>query len=201
MNGMHVVPLDDIAFLREITSKNNACLIFDEVQTGVGRTGTFSYSQGIGMFPDIISMAKSLASGVPIGAVIMPESIAQHIKSGDLGTTFGGGMIAMAAHKATLEEIIQGNWMQHATEIFDYAYQRCNQLGIGLRGKGCLLGLVFESDTKTIRDELLKNGYITGSSNQANVIRLMPPINTPISVFSDFFDCLESIIVNPTSSH
>jgi acetylornithine/N-succinyldiaminopimelate aminotransferase len=194
MNGMWMLPKEDLQFLRDLCTEKNALLIFDEVQTGVGRTGTFSYSDGIGVYPDVITMAKSLASGIPIGAVIMPESISSHLKMGDLGTTFGGGMIAMAAHKATLLEIRDGNWMNHATELFAYASKRCAELGIGIRGKGCLIGLVFEQDSKAIRDALFEKGYITGSSNQANVTRLMPPVNTPMDVFEHFFDDLASIL-------
>lgn len=194
MNGMFVVPIQDLKKLRDLCSENNALLIFDEVQTGVGRTGTFSYSEGIGVSPDVITMAKSLASGIPIGAVFMPETIANHLKQGDLGTTFGGGMIAMAAHKATLEEIVAGNWMSHATELFNYATKRCAELGIGIRGKGCLIGLVLDKDSKDIRATLLEKGYITGSSNQANVIRLMPPVNTPKEIFKQFFDELAQLM-------
>lgn len=199
MFGMNVVPTTDIQFFREITQKNNALLIFDEVQTGVGRTGTFSYSQGIEIFPDLITMAKSLASGIPIGAVIMPKFISDEIKSGDLGTTFGGGMVAMAAHKATLEEIIHGNWMKSATELFSYAAQRCNKIGIGIRGKGCLIGLELSEDSKVIRQQLLEHGFITGSSNIPTIIRLMPPINTPQEIFTRFFDTLEKLLTIDSS--
>ena len=197
MNGMWCFQKSDLEFLRTICTQNNALLIFDEVQTGVGRTGTFSYSETIGVYPDVITMAKSLASGIPIGAVIMPNSISSHIKSGDLGTTFGGGMIAMAAHKATIQEIIDQNLMNHAIDLFDFATKRCEEIGIGIRGKGCLIGLVFSEDTKEIRAELMKKGYITGSSNQANVMRLMPPINTPLEIFEQFFTDL-ALILKPT---
>jgi acetylornithine/succinyldiaminopimelate/putrescine aminotransferase len=191
MNGMFVIAKESLQSLRELCSSNGALLIFDEVQTGVGRTGAFSYADVVGVYPDVITMAKSLASGIPIGAVITPESIANHLKQGDLGTTFGGGMIAMAAHKATIKEIIDGNWMNHATQLFSYAEKRCQQLDIGIRGKGCLIGLVFSDDTKSLRAKMLEKGFITGSSNQANVMRLMPPVNTPLSVFEQFFDELE----------
>lgn len=191
MNGMYVITVETLLFLRELCNTHGALLIFDEVQTGVGRTGAFSYAELVGVLPDVITMAKSLASGIPIGAVITQESIACHLKQGDLGTTFGGGMIAMAAHKATLQEILAGNWMEHATTLFAYAEKRSLQMGIGIRGKGCLIGLVFPDDTKNIRAKMLEKGFITGSSNQANVMRLMPPINTPLSIFETFFDELE----------
>lgn len=191
MNGMYVISVETLHYLRELCHTYGALLIFDEVQTGVGRTGSFSYAEVVGVYPDVITMAKSLASGIPIGAVITPESIANHLKHGDLGTTFGGGMVAMAAHKATLQEIVAGNWMEHATNLFEYAEKRCLEMGIGIRGKGCLIGLVFSDDTKNIRAKMLEKGFITGSSNQANVMRLMPPINTPISIFETFFDELE----------
>ncbi|TNE69421.1 aspartate aminotransferase family protein [bacterium] len=196
MNGMYVIPQESLIFLRDLCDSNNALLIFDEVQTGVGRTGTFSYSEGVGVYPDVITMAKSLASGIPIGALITPESIATHIKQGDLGTTFGGGMVAMAAHKATLEEIVSGDLMTHATELFAYASQRSEALNIKIHGKGCLIGLELPFDTKDIRAQLLEKGFITGSSNVASIMRLMPPINTPIEIFKQFFDTLEILLSN-----
>ncbi len=93
-------------------------LIFDEVQTGVGRTGTFSISEQYHMEPDLISLAKSLGSGVPVGAVLVSDDIAATVASGDQGTTFGGGMIAMAAVEATLRTVAEEDLMAHSAELF-----------------------------------------------------------------------------------
>src|SRR5580765_8022614 len=94
--------------LRELCDERGIILIYDEVQTGVGRTGGWFFAgseAGDGVVPDIVSLAKALGSGVPVGACLVTEKIAAHIKENDLGTTFGGGMIAMAAANATLEAI------------------------------------------------------------------------------------------------
>jgi len=94
--------------LRELCDERGIILIYDEVQTGVGRTGDWFFagsSAGDGVVADIISLAKSLGSGIPVGACLVTEKIASHIRENDLGTTFGGGMIAMAAVTATLEAI------------------------------------------------------------------------------------------------
>lgn len=194
MNGMHVIPKEDIAFMRQVSQQNSAFLIFDEVQTGVGRTGTFSYSDGIGIYPDLITMAKSLASGIPIGAIIMPQSVSSQLDYGDLGTTFGGGMIAMAAHQATLNEIIEGKWMKHASQIFEHCQKLAQTIDLELKGKGCLMGIDLKKDSKSIRSKLLEERFIVGGSSNPNVIRLMPPINTPLEIFDHFFDALEKQI-------
>src|SRR5437588_2063129 len=94
--------------LRELCDERHINLIYDEVQTGVGRTGEWFFAgsaAGDAAVPDIITLAKSLGSGIPVGACLVTEKIASHIKENDLGTTFGGGMVAMAAVTATLEAI------------------------------------------------------------------------------------------------
>ncbi len=103
MAGLYTAEASYFERLRAACDAAGALLIFDEVQTGVGRTGTFSISESLGVPPDLITLAKSLASGVPVGAVLASDAVAGHVKVGDQGTTFGGGMLAMAALTATLQ--------------------------------------------------------------------------------------------------
>src|SRR5205807_638640 len=94
--------------LRELCDQRGIVLIYDEVQTGIGRTGEWFFAgskAGVDVVPDIITLAKALGSGIPVGACLVAEKTASHIRENDLGTTFGGGMIAMAAVTATLEAI------------------------------------------------------------------------------------------------
>ena len=107
--------------LRALCNKLGIILIFDEVQTGIGRTGNWFFggselADGI-VVPDIISLAKSLGSGVPAGARLVNEKVSSHIKENDLGTTFGGGMLAMAAVLATLEAIEQDDMIANASAV------------------------------------------------------------------------------------
>jgi acetylornithine/N-succinyldiaminopimelate aminotransferase len=167
--------------LRELCDELGIMLIFDEVQTGVGRTGSwfFSGSDYAGRVEaDIITLAKSLGSGVPVGACLTGEKVSARIKTNDLGTTFGGGMLAMAAVLATLEAIEQDGMLANAKAVEDHLRERLREIPSvkGLRGKGCLLGIEFEADCKPVHARLLENKIITGTSSDARVLRLLPPL-------------------------
>ena len=108
MAGVTEAPPEFFRGLREICDEHGIILIFDEIQTGVGRTGNWFFGGSElagGVEPDIISLAKSLGSGVPVGACLVNDKVSANIKTNDLGTTFGGGMLAMAAVLGTLEAI------------------------------------------------------------------------------------------------
>ncbi|HEX8198438.1 MAG TPA: aminotransferase class III-fold pyridoxal phosphate-dependent enzyme [Pyrinomonadaceae bacterium] len=167
--------------LREICDERGICLIFDEVQTGVGRTGNWFFGGSEwsgGVVPDVITLAKSLGSGVPVGACLVNEKISAKIKINDLGTTFGGGMLAMAAVLATLEAIEQDGMLENAHNVENYLRERLKEIPnvVGLRGKGCLLGIEFAEDAKNAHARLLEKKIITGTSSDARVLRLLPPL-------------------------
>jgi acetylornithine/succinyldiaminopimelate/putrescine aminotransferase len=172
--------------IRELCDEHGVVLIFDEIQTGVGRTGTFSISEGFGMRPDLITLAKSLGAGFPIGAVLMPERIASTLRNGDLGSTFAGGMMAMAACEATLNEISEHNLMSNAPRLFDALRVALADAPIELRGKGALIGLKLPKPAKDVVTELFHRGWITGTSDDPHVMRLMPPLITPPFILTDF---------------
>ena len=172
--------------IRELCDEHGVVLIFDEIQTGVGRTGTFSISEGFGMRPDLITLAKSLGAGFPLGAVLMPERIASTLRNGDLGSTFAGGMMAMAACEATLSEISEHNLMSNAPRLFDALRVALTDAPIELRGKGALIGLKLPKPAKDVVTELFNRGWITGTSDDPHVMRLMPPLITPPSVITEF---------------
>ncbi len=167
--------------LREICNEFGIVLIFDEVQTGIGRTGNwfFSGSELAGnVEADIITLAKSLGSGVPVGACLVNSCIAEVIKNGDLGTTFGGGMLAMAAVSATIEAIETDEMRENIIEIENYLRERLKEIEEvkTLRGKGGLLGIEFNENCQPIHAKLLENNIITGTSSDPNVLRLLPPL-------------------------
>lgn len=181
MAGVAEAPPEFFIGLREICDERGICLIFDEVQTGVGRTGNwfFGGSELAGdVEPDVITLAKSLGSGVPVGACLVNERISSKIKTNDLGTTFGGGMLAMAAVLATLEAIEQGEMLENARNVESYLRRHLDEIpnAVGLRGKGCLLGIEFAEDAKNVHATLLKKKIITGTSSNARVLRLLPPL-------------------------
>jgi len=182
--------------LREICDRTGTVLIFDEVQTGVGRTGTFTYGEHVGVTPDLITLAKSLGSGIPVGAVLVSDAIAATVKSGDQGTTFGGGMVAMAAVRATLNQIVDGGLMTRAVEIFDRLADGLRQFdGVTeVRGRGCLLGVSLDRPAKPVAVALREAGVIVGTANRADTLRLMPPVTTTDAEIDDFLARLADVL-------
>jgi len=167
--------------LREICNEHGIVLIFDEVQTGIGRTGNWFFSGSDlagGVEADIISLAKSLGSGVPVGACLVNECIAEVIKTNDLGTTFGGGMLAMAAVMATLEAIETDGMRENIAEIESYLRERLKEVEevVAVHGQGGLIGIEFSENCKPFHEKLLQNKIITGTSSNPKVLRLLPPL-------------------------
>ena len=172
--------------LRQLCDDHGVLLIFDEVQTGVGRTGTFSIAPQYGIIPDIVTMAKSLASGIPVGATMTTDVIAAEVKSGDHGSTFGGGMLAMAALNATLETLKEDDLLPRAGHIFDKISDGVKPMVTSIRGRGCLMGLELESPVGPTIAALRHRGVLVGSSSDPNVMRLMPPINSSDASVDEF---------------
>jgi acetylornithine aminotransferase/acetylornithine/N-succinyldiaminopimelate aminotransferase len=167
--------------LRELCDERDIILIYDEVQTGIGRTGEWFFagsSAGHGVVPDIVTLAKALGSGVPVGACLVSEKIASHIKENDLGTTFGGGMIAMAAVTATLEAIENDRMIENVRTVEAYLRERLKEVEqvVNVHGQGFLLGLEFADKAKAIHEALLEHKIITGTSSDPRVVRLLPPL-------------------------
>jgi acetylornithine/N-succinyldiaminopimelate aminotransferase len=171
--------------LRDLCDEKGVVLIFDEVQTGIGRTGNWFFGGSeLSDFvePDVITLAKSLGSGIPVGACLVNERVSSQIKENDLGTTFGGGMIAMAAVLATLEAIETDGMVANARSIEEHLRESLAGVSgvVGVRGKGCLLGIEFDGPCAPYHAKLLENRIITGTSSNPNVLRLLPPLCTKL---------------------
>lgn len=167
--------------LRGICDTHGIVLIFDEVQTGIGRTGNWFFAGSDladGVEPDIITLAKSLGSGIPVGACLVTDAIAGKIKLNDLGTTFGGGMIAMAAILGTLEAIENDGMINSAKAVESHVRRSLatHPMVVAIRGKGCLLGIEFDGPGKPFHAGLMEDKIITGTSSEENVLRLLPPL-------------------------
>src|SRR5207253_516583 len=160
---------------REVCYEGGIILIYDEVQTGVGRTGEWFFAgseASDSVVPDIITLAKSLGSGIPVGACLVTEEIASHIKENDLGTTFGGGMVAMAAVTATLEAIENDGMLENVRAVESYLRTRLREVEqvVNVRGLGFLLGLEFADKAKPIHEGLVERKIITGTSSDPRVL-------------------------------
>jgi acetylornithine/succinyldiaminopimelate/putrescine aminotransferase len=181
MAGVRLADAEFYKGLRELADERGMLLIYDEVQTGVGRTGEWFFAGGEAggrVVPDIITLAKALGSGVPVGACLVNERVASHVKENDLGTTFGGGMLAMAAVLATLEAIEADSMLSNVRAVESYLRASLAEVPQikRVRGRGFLLGLEFEEKAGPIHQALLERRIITGTSSDANVLRLLPPL-------------------------
>lgn len=184
--------------LRELCDERGIVLIYDEVQTGVGRTGAWFFAgstAGSKVVPDIITLAKALGSGIPVGGCLVTERISSSIKENDLGTTFGGGMIAMAAVTATLEAIENDGMLENVRQVETYLRKRLTQVPniVAVRGLGFLLGLEFSDKAAPIHKALLDGNIITGTSSDPKVLRLLPPLCLERNEVDLFIDSLKVI--------
>jgi len=190
--GMRMAPVDYLRQLRDLCTTHGTVLILDEVQTGVGRTGTFSISEHYGVTPDLITMAKSLGAGVPVSAVLVHDDVAATVESGDQGSTFGGGMLAMAAVKATVDQIVDDGLMARAEAIHSHLADHVASMVAEVRGKGCLIGLALDRPVAPVIDALRERGVLVGGSADPEVMRLMPPLTTTDAEIESFALALEA---------
>ena len=181
MGGVRMAQPEFYRSLRTLCDERGIVLIYDEVQTGVGRTGQWFFAgseAGGGVVPDVVTLAKALGSGVPVGACLVTDAIASHIKENDLGTTFGGGMLAMAAVTATLEAIENDRMLENVRRVGEYLRTRLREVEqvVAVHGLGFLLGIEFKENAAAVHKKLLDRKIITGTSSNPNVLRLLPPL-------------------------
>jgi acetylornithine/succinyldiaminopimelate/putrescine aminotransferase len=164
---------------REACDRSGAALIFDEVQCGVGRSGRFTAAEAFGVTPDILTLAKGLASGVPIGATVATTGITGGLHLGDLGSTFGGGPIACAAAIATLEVIEQERLMENVSRVSAHlrAWACRGRRTIPVQGLGLLLGLRMPRPAGQVQKELFTRRVLTGAASDPAILRLLPALS------------------------
>lgn len=192
MAGVKTADIGWFQALRAKCTQAGALLIFDEVQTGVGRLGAPFAANLYGVTPDIITCAKGMASGVPMGAVLMRADIAAQLKAGDLGSTFGGGPIACAALLATLKVIQDEQIMPHAVACARYIRTAVSETVHNVRGEGLLLGLDCGPQAMALKAHLFKERILVGGSDDPNVLRLMPPLTVSIHAVETLLDSLST---------
>jgi acetylornithine/N-succinyldiaminopimelate aminotransferase len=170
------------AAARELCDKHGALLIFDEVQTGMGRTGKFLGSEHLGVKGDIVTMAKAIGNGVPMGAILATDNVASVFKPGDHGSTFAGNFLACAAGLYVVNEILKKNMMESNATLGEYLKARLNDLKDTfpfvkeVRGKGLLLGLELDESVpaKSMQKKLLHTGCLVCTAGR-NTLRFLPP--------------------------
>jgi acetylornithine aminotransferase/acetylornithine/N-succinyldiaminopimelate aminotransferase len=198
MGGVRMAEPEFYQALRELCDRAGAMLIYDEVQTGMGRTGEFFFAGRFGVTPDMVTLAKGIASGVPMAAVLMTEMIAGEIKTGDLGTTFGGGPLACAALCATVDVIGDEGLLENVRVNSDYLFGALGELEEveEVRGLGYLIGIKFKGESaKPYQLALLERRIITGLADDTTVLRLLPPLTLRRPEIDLFLGELSSIRV------
>ncbi|MDP6595888.1 MAG: aspartate aminotransferase family protein [Candidatus Poribacteria bacterium] len=181
--------------LRDLCDANDLVLIFDEVQTSPARLGTFFGYQSYGVTPDVITMAKALGGGTPIGAMMAKRAVADSFVPGTHAATFGGNPLVTAAAVATLETILEQNLCANAKQIGNYIVKKFLTFKdryplIDIRGRGLLRGLVFSVDAKPLAAKCIENGLITICTND-HVLRFLPPLNITEEHVDEAYQILE----------
>ena len=197
--GIRVANSDFLQGLRQLCDEKNIVLIFDEIQCGMGRTGSlFAYEQ-TGVKPDIITLAKALGGGMPIGATLAKESLTEALDKGDHGTTFGGNPMSCAAALATLEVIIEDGLADRARQLGQQAVKYLQQRAdhdpsvIGIHGKGLMLGVQLDQPARPVVDRMLEKRVIA-SAVGGNTVRLVPALNIEWEDLKKAMDTLFEVV-------
>jgi len=203
IQGIGGIILPDAEFfkgLQALAHRHGALFILDEIQSGYGRSGKFFAHQYDGVTPDIITTAKGMGNGFPVGGVLIHPDI--HPWHGMLGTTFGGNHLACAAAIAVLEVMEKENLVENAARTGSWLIRQLNALNgdFQVRGRGLMIGLEFPFPIKNLREKLLRDFHIfTGFSGQ-NTVRLLPPLSLSENDAARFVSALASVLENPEFS-
>ena len=193
--GGIVVPQPEfLQQLQEECTATGTILVLDEIQSGYGRSGKFFAHQWAGIRPDLLTVAKGIANGVPMGALLISPKFTPIF--GQLGTTFGGNHLACAAAQAVLDVIEEENLLENVNKVGDYLMTELKKIPAikEVRGKGLMIGLEFEEPIKEIRTKLLFEEHVFTGVSGTNVIRLLPPLSLSMEQAQDFIARLHKVI-------
>lgn len=178
-SGIHPASDEYLRRAREITQERGALLILDEIQSGVGRTGTFLASEAAGVSADIVTLAKGLGGGVPIGATLMTEAVAASMPKGGHGTTFGGNPLAAAAGLAVLDELVERDLMAAARSLGERLQAGLRNIAAPVvsevRGRGLMIGVQLNVKAAPVIAALREAGVITVAAG-GETVRYLPPL-------------------------
>jgi predicted acetylornithine/succinylornithine family transaminase len=177
--GIHPAELDFLRGLRKLCDEKNLLLIFDEVQCGMGRTGKLFAFQNYGIKPDILTLAKALGGGFPIGAMIATDKAATGFEPGDHASTFGGNPLATAVANKVVEIMADKEFLAHVNEMGDYLMESLRKIYddriIAIRGKGLMIGVEFEKEIKGLINICMDKGLLLIGAGP-NILRFVPPL-------------------------
>ncbi|MCL2845913.1 MAG: aspartate aminotransferase family protein [Chitinivibrionia bacterium] len=186
-------------FLREYCDQTDTVLIFDEIQCGLGRTGKLWAYENYGIAPDLLTSAKPLGGGLPLGAVLAKEKISAAIKAGDHGTTFGGNPVACALGNTMLSIVSKKEFLTDVAEKGEYLKQKLSQIQkthseiIGIYGRGLIIGVQFSGDTKNIAAKAREKGLLLARAEK-NMLRFLPPLVITKAELDEALDIFVSVL-------
>jgi acetylornithine/LysW-gamma-L-lysine aminotransferase len=199
--GIILPPDDLLPKIRKICDRHNLVLIFDEIQTGLGRTGKMWAGQNWGTVPDIMCLAKGIAGGIPMGLVLARPDIMSAMKLGEHSSTFGGSPFACAAGSATLEALTQDKLVENAATVGKYfkelltGLKERHKIIRDVRGRGMMLGIELRFEVKDVLLDGIRNGLLLLYSGR-NIIRLLPPLVMDEATVSRAVDILDIVLTS-----
>jgi acetylornithine/N-succinyldiaminopimelate aminotransferase len=200
--GIHAVSQEFFAVARELCDSTGCLLLADEIQSGVGRTGEWFAYQNYGILPDVTTLAKPIAGGLPMGAMLCTESAAKAFTPGMHGTTFGGGPLACAVASTVIDTIRDTGLLEHIREVGGYFKSKLEALAVEnkciteVRGLGLMLGMELDSAelAQIVAKQMMERRIIVNRTSE-NVIRFLPPyilqrkhVDTAIEAFEEIFE-------------
>lgn len=198
VGGIRLATSEFMQGLRKACSENGTVLICDEIQCGYGRSGKFFAHQHTGVRPDIITCAKGIGNGFPMGAVLISPQF--EAVFGQLGTTFGGNHLACAAALAVLDVIEEEHLVENAASVGSYLLSQLKTLAaetpsiVDVRGEGLMIGIEFSDSIKTLRARLVKEQHVFTGAASTNILRLLPPLCLTKAEADDFLSRLKQVL-------
>jgi acetylornithine/N-succinyldiaminopimelate aminotransferase len=199
--GVRCPDPDYLKAVRRLCDETEVLLIFDEIQTGMGRTGKFFAYEHFGIEPDIMTLAKALANGLPIGAMLAREEVAEVFGPGSHASTFGGTPIVTAASVQVVKVLLEENIIHHCAKMGAYFKERLSGLKakhesiVDVRGMGLLLGMKLEMEGDTIVKSCMEKGFLINCI-QGNILRFIPPLIIEKEEIDALVACLDEIFLN-----
>lgn len=177
--GINLASAEFLQGLRRLCDAHEAVLIFDEIQCGLGRTGELWAHSFSGVSPDIMTLAKPLAGGLPVGAILTTEAVASAMKPGDHGSTFSGGAVVMRAGEVVVKRVLSAGFMEHVRAVGDYLLERLQELNsphiVDVRGRGLMAGIELDIAPAGIVQRGYEHGLLLAGAG-TNVVRFVPPL-------------------------
>jgi acetylornithine/N-succinyldiaminopimelate aminotransferase len=205
--GVRPLPRAFSDAIADVCRRTGTLLIADEVQTGLGRTGHPFHFQALGWAPDLVSVGKALGSGVPVGAALVAERVANTISTGDHGSTYGGNLLATRAAAFFLEELMERGLLDHVRSVGDHFERRLRALAlkhpmiVEVRGAGLMRGVELRIDAAPVIELARERGLLVNRTNE-KVVRLLPPLTISAADLDAGLDILDAVLAEvPAEVH